>query len=91
MNQKLLMWIAGIAATVCVACVGALLNTWADVREMKQQVASQVKAERIATLEGVLKAHELQSNERKESTDQRFTALENRVKSLEWQRNREGR
>ncbi len=89
MNNKLLMWVAGIAATLCVACAGALLNTWADVREMKQAMASQVKAERIAIIEGDLKAHELQADERRAANEQRFVAIENRVKSIEWQRNRD--
>lgn len=51
MSETLLKWVAGVASVLCVAAILALLNTWADVRQMKADIANQVKAERIATLE----------------------------------------
>lgn len=56
--NKVLGWAAGILAALLLTAVIALLNTWADVREMKGDLleqkaalSAQVKAERIATLE----------------------------------------
>lgn len=58
MNDTVLRWVAGVAASLAVLAGGAAITTWADSREMKNDVkelrealASQVKAERIATLE----------------------------------------
>ena len=51
MSDTVLKWIAGVASVLCVAAILALLNTWADVRQMKQDLANSVKAERISALE----------------------------------------
>lgn len=58
MNSAVLKWIAGVASVLCVAAVIALLNVWADVRQLKADIAESVKAERIATLEAQVKALE---------------------------------
>jgi hypothetical protein len=51
MNASVLKWVAGVASSLVVLALIALLNTWADVREMKKAMESTVKAERIAALE----------------------------------------
>lgn len=55
MSDALLKWIAGVAATVAVLAGGAAITTWADVRELKGELAESkanaVKGERIAALE----------------------------------------
>lgn len=60
MNSTVLKWIAGVASGLCALAVVALLNTWADVRQMKasfeESKANAIKAERIATLEADVRA-----------------------------------
>lgn len=89
MTDTIKNWLLGLAGVAMISCAGAALSMWADVRDMKKELANQVRAERIAVLEGDLKAHELQAEERRAANEQRFAAVENRVKSLEWQRNRD--
>ena len=63
MSPSLLKWIAGVASGLCGLAIIAMLTTWADVRQMKE---NQVKAERIATLEAdvaSLKAEDLELKE----------------------------
>ncbi len=65
MSSAVLKWGAGVAGMLAAGSVVAMLTMWADVRQMKsdavqlrETLASGVKAERIATLEAQVVALE---------------------------------
>lgn len=75
MNERLKSWALGILATVSVAAGCSAINTWADVREMKAKVASQVAAADIEKLRGELNAHEVRAAEVRRDLEQEIADL----------------